>query len=423
MKSKTTTLLVLAAVILCLFSCGQPDSPAAGSDPIQNPPAGGKQPSALDSVVWQNTPYLLWNLESSEYPYSFSYTVSENGETGTNFQEDSSKFENFCFDDDDTLWYVCDFKLYKKESGGNSELINGNDVFIIDIDYDAASGRFYCAYEEDSSYNVKVIEKRDMKTASDFNVVGSTYSLVSDEDDYHITAASVDGNTYYAVFSDFRCTDFKLFAYTLASDSNVAAEKGSMSLSDNETLFGTYIENGFDQRTFSDIKAYAGNIYLLGSQLVYVENPWTLVSRGAVFMLTLTDSGFTLKSSAGFTPVTEIEKKFKDDDSENTFTITLSSNIPEKASSSSKLLSPQKFIAVKPKKLIIADRGVVWVSDTAGNSDVELQSRIATIDLESFTVSSEPYDGNFGNESPASGYSLEVRGSGCLKSLRVFDYD
>lgn len=65
-------------------------------------------------------------------------------------------------------------------------------------------------------------------------------------------------------------------------------------------------------------------------------------------------------------------------------------NIPKlyvPATEKSGLYGPQKFVAIKPKKLIIADDGIAFYTDSNGAYCYKNVNRVVTIDLESFAIS------------------------------------
>lgn len=51
------------------------------------------------------------------------------------------------------------------------------------------------------------------------------------------------------------------------------------------------------------------------------------------------------------------------------------------------LYSPKKFIAIKPKKLIIADDGIAYYVDSLGGLRYKNENRVVEVDLESFAIS------------------------------------
>lgn len=425
MKSKAITLLVVTGIVLCLFSCGQPESPSAAT--------------TSNVTTGQDTPILLWDWGNNGY----SLSMSEDGTTSTPLNATAYTYRfNHCWDDDGTLWYTSSdedytYTLMKRESDTDCIQITAGGFDVYDIDYDAANGRFFVVYDDNSSYKLKVIDEDVMKNAPNLlEADGDVVSLVHSNDYPNFTAGSVENNTYCAIFDDgWGRYEMRAFTYTPGA----AELKATYELSTSTELFGTsYYNIGYDSRFFTDIQIADGNIYVLGRQNANVSAAWNgnvnvAISRGGVFKFTLNGTAFVYKGVAGLQQVLDVTKKFlatededplyKDDqETPLTFETTIHSGIPEKDSSTLVLLSPQKFIAIKPKKLVIADCGVVWVRDADELSDFEKQSRLASVDLESFSVTSEPYTANFGDTyPPGTAFAYEVAVTG--QTAQVYCYD
>jgi len=60
---------------------------------------------------------------------------------------------------------------------------------------------------------------------------------------------------------------------------------------------------------------------------------------------------------------------------------------PETTDDSQYFYGPAKFIAIKPKKLVIADDGVAFYTDSLGAYNYKNANRIVEVDLESFAIS------------------------------------
>ena len=95
-----------------------------------------------------------------------------------------------------------------------------------------------------------------------------------------------------------------------------------------------------------------------GSSLSGVKNLWTTATSSADF----TGGGYPNQDVPAF--------------------ITA---IPTVASLTSQLCGPQKFIAIKPKKLVIADSGIAFYTDNDGVWKYKNINRVVTVDLNSFT--------------------------------------
>lgn len=61
---------------------------------------------------------------------------------------------------------------------------------------------------------------------------------------------------------------------------------------------------------------------------------------------------------------------------------------PSTSAASSAFYGPQKFIGIKPKKLVIADDGVAFYTDANGGYRAKNANRVVTVDLEAFAISS-----------------------------------
>lgn len=132
--------------------------------------------------------------------------------------------------------------------------------------------------------------------------------------------------------------------------------------------------------------------------------------QGAILRFKCSDSGFSYTGVYGMQPVTQetisvspfhygcpLYQDYQLTKPAPKLTFSWKRAIPEKGNCSSILLGPKKFIAIKPKKLVIADCGAVYYVDEDGIPKTGKESRIAYFDLESFAITSTPFDYNFGN--------------------------
>ena len=65
-------------------------------------------------------------------------------------------------------------------------------------------------------------------------------------------------------------------------------------------------------------------------------------------------------------------------------------NTPLLSNIESQFCGPQKFVAIKPKKLVIADSGIAFYTDAEGIWKYKNINRIVTVDLESFSIEANP---------------------------------
>ncbi len=94
--------------------------------------------------------------------------------------------------------------------------------------------------------------------------------------------------------------------------------------------------------------------------------------------------------------------------------------VPE--SESAGLYGPQKFVAVKPKKLVISDDGIAFYTDSMGAYCYKNINRVVTIDLEKFAIlENSPVAITFGSEESQSFMSSEYAGSKANLYAGYFD--
>lgn len=73
--------------------------------------------------------------------------------------------------------------------------------------------------------------------------------------------------------------------------------------------------------------------------------------------------------------------------------------VPSGEKDTKHLFGPKKFIAIKPKKLVIADEGVAFYTDENDAYNAKKVTRIVTVDLESFSMSCTNTEATFDNTS------------------------
>ena len=75
--------------------------------------------------------------------------------------------------------------------------------------------------------------------------------------------------------------------------------------------------------------------------------------------------------------------------------------VPSGENDTNHFFGPRKFIAIKPKKLVIADEGVAFYTDENDAYCTKKVTRIVTVDLENFSMSCADTDATFDNSSIA----------------------
>ena len=75
---------------------------------------------------------------------------------------------------------------------------------------------------------------------------------------------------------------------------------------------------------------------------------------------------------------------------------------------------PEKFIALKPKKLVIADNGLAYYTDNNDAYRVKNRNRVVTVDLESFALESSEIDESIKFASETTNGSGYLAGNACM---------
>ena len=103
---------------------------------------------------------------------------------------------------------------------------------------------------------------------------------------------------------------------------------------------------------------------------------------------------------------------------------------PSEAQANSAFYGPKKFIAIKPKKLVIADEGCFFYTDSNDAFCFKNVNRVVTVDLESFAISSvDDVSVTFGEEKASdmvsSGYTSvdNLNLSNCIYSTSGSEYN
>ena len=103
---------------------------------------------------------------------------------------------------------------------------------------------------------------------------------------------------------------------------------------------------------------------------------------------------------------------------------------PSEAQANKAFYGPKKFIAIKPKKLVIADEGCAFYTDSNAAFYFKNVNRVVTVDLESFAISSDDdisatFDEDKSEDMVSSGYTdvERLNLANCIYSTSGVEYD
>lgn len=381
-----------------------------------------------------STPYALWTRNSEG---NKTYFRSPDGSTLTELDFPSStNVKNFCWDDEETFWYCSGNALHKsKKNTTSSESITGPWGNVKDIDYDYENNQFAILFSNNENYRIAVADAAVLKTAT--NNIESNEGLhfvdiMVETDGNAITAGAFYKGTYYCInYIDYmgdESWELMKFDYTPSAatlDITAIIDINDLDVWGDSLSAHSNADRIVDRHIINDIQVVDGTIYILAQQRRNIakpsssetENDNQFFSRGAVLRFTCDDDTFTFKGTIGLQAETAetIEVPACNNEGEQYnwesnfsnplfFPVSWTRAIPEKGNAGAVLLGPQKFLAIRPKKLVIADCGIVYYTNDIGLPQSEKQSRIATVDLESFAISTQSYNADFGNYQSGSEY-------------------
>lgn len=377
-----------------------------------------------------DTQMVLYEATDGTYKYCLSDTASSTVPETTEYSSSSGLF---CFDGDGNFYCMDGLKVISNNTKANEkEITIDSDLNIIYFTIDRATGALY-VYAYKSVYNSATYE---------YDETGKLYKfpkLVSDGDvEEKIT---FEDSTYELSTALFVVNNGTLYAVSLGESGHPlykadvsAAAGGSLNLSQIAAL--TDIPE--DSVQITDMLYQDECLYVLFRQShLGFDNDGlssnTIYARGAVVKVNLFNNQTEL---CGWTSdYADVEHKYlyafnsyNDADTiyyydvggetvnivttvgemgtgsnlgfgkDRFFTPDISDSLSQEA-----FYAPKKFIALMPKKLVIADNGVAFYTDANDALRYKKVSRVVTVDLESFAIeNTEDASVKFDEGNPAS---------------------
>lgn len=411
-----------------------------------------------DPVIIPDTNYVLYNNTGSDYQYYLKDSPSASV-SGT--EDMSASSSSFCFDADGTL-----YSLTKKTDNSTGDIVktSNNKTFTLSESYltgvlvDLKTNIFYTY--KGMQGTLTITKYPNLISEEDVTSYESTESAyVSGTDVYYDSAkiAIYNGVVYILSKEDYGSGSYVFGWYNLTSATN-----GTFDFTNNsevETLLST--------GNIRDIIYQDGSVYMLldGTKDDFWDN-FKYYSRGAVlcyncqteevtvcgwiddatdisgkvfYAINGSDNKAFLKGNASFIEDGD-EKAAYIANRANWVTIddTIPSGsgvypslyFPSEAQENSAFYGPKKFIAIKPKKLVIADEGCFFYTDSNDAFCFKNVNRVVTVDLESFAISAvDDVSVTFGEDKSSdmvsSGYTSvdNLNLSNCIYSTSGSEYN
>ena len=394
------------------------------------------------SYIVPSTKYALYNFDSTNYTYNFYLKDSANANISGEADFSTSN-NSFTFDKDGYIYWL------ESESNRYSIKSNKSSDFSISIEYnydsmpsitiDRVTHKLYFYYFNDQTLD---INEYDISGTGTPTSTSGTYSI--NFSDYYGSQIIINDGIVYEIanFND-EGTHYQRLLQVLLSDTSSKTDLitdiyGLLNLQSDS--YGSY------HATITDMLYQDGCVYILIKEKYFEQNSgletnfamncrgavirydtiskdldscgWTDSSNGTTFKVAsavssnekyyLSDSNGQLISrtsdAADWILVSaKTELKFSDGFGNNN---TITVNVPAASSkssafSNSAFYGPQKFVALKPKKLVIADSGIAFYTDDNNIWRYKNLNRIVTVDLDNFVIepeSASSYSGRLGDK-------------------------
>lgn len=291
---------------------------------------------------------------STRENFIFYYKNDSNlGPYATNFTDDSVKDPLYFDDSTNSLWI-----------GG----------------YDSSSGELKLLQITEPSTNFISADLSNLYSTG-FSVSGATY-----------TAFAIQGSDIYIAYTNSGTSYLQRGTITGSNDSGFSiTAKGTAQSTEQMGVAGT----------INDIAIlYDGYVYVLISDREKlnghtINNGDTVKSRGAILKILGTDSGFEVEDILGWTNSARTIKSKKLNDENNPYNgvseqiDSINAYIPALSESSKKFYGAERFVAIKPKELAIADCGAnIILPDYKNkkNGNMFQHDRVVTVNLYDFAI-------------------------------------
>lgn len=250
--------------------------------------------------------------------------------------------------------------------------------------YDSSSGELKLLQITEPSTNfISTISSATSLYSTNFSVSRATY-----------TAFAIQGSDIYIAYTNSGTSYLQRGTITGSNDSGFSiTAKGTAQSTEQMGVAGT----------INDIAIlYDGYVYVLISDReklkdYTIKDGDTVKSRGAILKILGTDSGFEVEDILGWTNSARTISSKLNNDSNNLYNNTdeiyqiksIKAYIPKLSESSKKFYGAERFVAIKPKELAIADCGAnIILPDYKNkkNGNMFQHDRVVTVNLYDFAI-------------------------------------
>lgn len=359
------------------------------------------------------TNYLLFYYNSNTNKYYYADSTSEINDqiiTGNNsviagYTEDKNGAVYQYFKSNNTAdgggMTISDYTSIQKTNGDQTyfKITYQDDTPVIDpFYYDETTDALWIGHYATTNNTLKFlkIENPSTKfssiqdyptfaTSTGFSVSGATY-----------TAFAIQGSDIYIAYTNSGTSYLQRGTITGSNDSGFSiTAKGTAQSTEQMGVAGT----------INDIAIlYDGYVYVLISDIEKltdhdhtINDGDTVKSRGAILKILGTDSGFEVENILGWTNSARTISSKLNNDSNNLYNNidaiyqikSIKAYIPKLSESSKKFYGAERFVAIKPKELAIADCGAnIILPDYKNkkNGNMFQHDRVVTVNLYDFAI-------------------------------------
>lgn len=286
-----------------------------------------------------------------------------------------------------------------------------------DVYYEDVNDRVWCFGKTDTNIKYFALTSKEFNVAATTECTGSGDFPDSLMNLYCIAAK--DDRVYVA----YRNTDYELMIQTY-----IAEESGNLIKAGDAVQVSVPGISNIYYIEITDMQImYDGNLYVLVRDYCqdnnhycsfetenYDTGEYSAYSRGAIIKYSTAGNVLNMEKILGWTKdpkVMTLPSGLIPQDLYPNICKKLNAYIPEVGNFSNSFLGPMRFIAVKPKELVVADFGVnVWLADDKKkiNGGMKFHSRAVSVDLASFAITDICEFTNFNFDNANDNYSLPV---------------
>lgn len=363
--------------------------------------------SNRDIINYQK--YYLWNVYNSKYYYdefnsiTSDLTINNIDSVSSNkpgnstilgFAESFYAYYIYYIENADSQFNRTNFIYYKGKGSGPYDIkftsTSVKDPLYFDDStdclwiggYDSSSGELKLLQITEPSTNfISTISSATSLYSTNFSVSGATY-----------TAFAIQGSDIYIAYTNSGTSYLQRGTITGSNDSGFSiTAKGMAQSTEQMGVAGTIndiaiLYDGYVYVLISDIEKLTGHT---------INDGDTVKSRGAILKILGTDSGFEVEDILGWTNSARTIKSKKLNDENNPYNgvseqiDSINAYIPALSESSKKFYGAERFVAIKPKELTIADCGAnIILPDYKNkkNGNMFQHDRVVTVNLYDFAI-------------------------------------